>query len=216
MYETINIHFIPIYSSIMTCNLIGFLTKESTTSEIHYGFTNQGVILSIPSNHDFILQSFLVQYPCGWGSLSLHHTNHWLHQRLNSTLHPHTKMLITFSIPLKRKFISFIIIKKNIKRAGKSTKCAWQFGDEQGVPGHIVPVCLRIMDQALCAHKYFSFFVGKKTNSSLWCLFWKLTMDKTPSPSIFREAIKYHNRLNLENHPNLPRPPPPPSWPKIC
>ena len=34
VYETIYIHFIPIYSSIMTCNLIGFLTKESTATEI--------------------------------------------------------------------------------------------------------------------------------------------------------------------------------------
>ena len=33
------------------------------------------------------------------------------------------------------------------KRAVTTSGCALQFNDEQGVPGHIVPVCLGIMDQ---------------------------------------------------------------------
>ena len=35
------------------------------------------------------------------------------------------------------------------KIACTSTKCAWQFIDERGVPGHIVPVCPRIMDRGV-------------------------------------------------------------------
>ena len=30
--------------------------------------------------------------------------------------------------------------------------------------------------------------------------------------AFLREAVKSHNRLNLGNHPNLPRPPPPVGW----
>ena len=35
----------------------------------------------------------------------------------------------------------------NLKKSGKSAKCAWQFNEEQDVPGHIVPLGPRIMDR---------------------------------------------------------------------
>ena len=42
-----------------------------------------------------------------------------------------------------------------LKKSGKSAKCAWQFNEEQDVPGHIVPLCPRIMDRGVFYYPKF-------------------------------------------------------------
>ena len=121
------------------------------TSERHHGFTNQGHHLLYPllsSNHNFILQPFLVQYPSGWGSLSLHRTI-----QSHCSSYQNTDHILNTS---EKKRYKLHYNKKHKKEQEKSIKSAWQFGDEQGVPGHIVPVCLRIMDWVYyCPHLFW-------------------------------------------------------------